>query len=215
MSARARRTAATAMHAVMALLVTYAFAAMFARHAAGSLDGFGWSILKYFTVLSNIFQGLVSLVTCAWLVFGSERPSRPLILLNYAAAVSVGLTFFTVMIWLGPFYGYAAMFVGSNLHFHLIVPVLSMLTWCLLTEGRITAREILFGLIPMLLYGMWYIGNMAVNGIPGNDWYAFARGGWGGAAVSFVLMIALTAGIAALLRLPHGKKDPSPRQNRK
>lgn len=205
MSARVRHIAAIALHGIIAVLVAATFARMFAQHSAGSLDGFGWSILRFFTVLSNLLQALASAVTWALLVFGNGQEKRWLTLLDYAAVVSVALTFFTVVVWLGPVYGYPAMFAGANLHFHLTVPVLAMLAWCLLREGRIRAREIFVGVIPTLLYGTWYIGNMAVNGIPGNDWYAFARGGWGGAAVSFAVMLTLTAGLAALLRLPHRK----------
>ncbi|MBR4459109.1 MAG: hypothetical protein IKS31_09140 [Clostridia bacterium] len=205
MSARTRRIAAVSLHAVIAVLVAYAWNRMFAAHEVGTLDGSGWAILKYFTVLSNLFQGLVSLVTAVCLLLPARREKRWLTLLNYAAAVSVGLTFFTVMVYLGPVFGFPFMFQGSNLHFHLIVPVLSMLTWCFVMQGRIDAREIFFGVSPMLLYGFWYVGNLAVNGIEGNDFYFFAHRGWGQAPVSFALMIALAAAIAALLRLTHRK----------
>ena len=41
--------------------------------------------------------------------------------LKYAATVSVGLTFLTVMLFLGPRFGYGAMFQGVNLWFHLLM----------------------------------------------------------------------------------------------
>ena len=61
----------------------------------------GLSSLKYFTVLSNLFEGIACVI---WLFNGNEK-------IKYAAAVSVTLTLIVVLTFLGPLYGYVAMFI--------------------------------------------------------------------------------------------------------
>ena len=138
--------------------------------------------LRYFTVLSNLMQAGVSL---AYVLGG--RPRR----LKYASTVSVGLTFFVVLLFLGRLYGYAPMYSGANFWFHLVVPILAMADFlCLDREGGYTLRDSLMSLIPSLCYGLFYVGNLLINGVKGNDWYGFARGGPGSAAVVFLAILA-------------------------
>lgn len=68
----------------------------------------------------------------------------------------------------------------------------------------------LIAVLPMLLYGLFYVGNIAVNGIgkgaETNDWYGFAARGPKWAAVVFVCMTAAAWLIAAMMRLPRRKR---------
>ena len=84
------------------------------RHGAFSMEGL--QSLRYFTVLSNLLQGGVCLACLCGAKVGRWK---------YVAAVSVALTFFVVLLLLGPAYGYDTMYVGANLWFHLILPILS------------------------------------------------------------------------------------------
>ena len=71
----------------------------------GSLVQNGIGSLRYFTMLSNLFAGFTAV---AWLISSGRsedgRASRRVEQLKYIAAASVGLTFATVMGFLGPIY---------------------------------------------------------------------------------------------------------------
>lgn len=75
----------------------------------GELAERGINSLKYFTVLSNLFAGLSSVI---WLISSREngKASETVERLKYIAAASVALTFTVVMVFLGPLYGYPEMF---------------------------------------------------------------------------------------------------------
>ena len=179
-----------------------------------ALAAIGLYSLKYFTVLSNLLLGAASLVYAVCLV-RFLRHDAPIPSwahkLKFAATVAVGVTFMTVMLFLGPTMGYAMMFVGANLWFHLVLPVLAIVEFVFFDVWRsLSFRQSLLGVLPTLLYGIAYCANILLNGVgewPNtNDWYGFARGGVPGAAVSFAVIAAGTWGIALLLRLPHRRR---------
>ena len=190
-----RKNLSKAVNLLIAVLVLWAWVSMaFRLGGHGSLSAGGLQSLRYFTVLSNLLQGGVSLA-CAL----GRRPRR----LKYASTTAVALTFLVVLLFLGPVYGYAPMYAGANLWFHLVVPVLAMVDFLALDrEGAYTRRDGLFAMLPMLAYGLFYVGNLLKNGVRGNDWYGFARGGPGTAAVVFLAILAGNGLIALLLRLP-------------
>lgn len=198
-----RKKLSMLVNLLAAALALYAWISMvFHAGRNGRLSSAGLASLKYFTVLSNLMQAGASI---AWVAVALRRgePSRGLRRLKYAAAVSVALTFFTVLLFLGRVYGYPEMYVGANLWFHLIVPLLAMLDFMALDRsGPVPAGDMPFAALPMLFYGAGYVANLLINGVKGNDWYGFAVGGEGGSAVVFAIMVAGTLLIAALLRLP-------------
>ena len=162
------------------------------RHGAFSVEGL--QSLRYFTVLSNLLQGGVCLACLCGAKVGRWK---------YVAAVSVALTFFVVLLLLGPAYGYDSMYVGANLWFHLILPILSMVNFLIVDrEGTFSLRDSLFTLIPMLAYSLFYVGNLLVNGVRDNDWYGFAKHGPQSAAAAFLIILGLNWIIALLMRLP-------------
>ncbi len=130
-------------------------------------------------------------------------------LLRYAAAASVGLTFLTVLLFLGPLYGYRSMYRGANFWFHLAVPVLSAADFCV-SEGlaRFSFRQSLWAVAPMLLYGLGYVANILINGREGNDWYSFLLWGYPVGVGIFVLLILLTWGLGRLLILASRRLGP-------
>ncbi|MDO4623144.1 MAG: hypothetical protein Q4B22_09340 [Eubacteriales bacterium] len=170
----------------------------------GSLSSNGFSSLKYFTVLSNLFNGAVSLIYAGWLISGKEITSRRRSW-KLIAVSAVGLTFTTVLFFLGPFYGYRAMLLGSNLWMHLILPVVSILSYLLLERDcRIPFRATLCAVVPTVFYEIGYLDNIALHGIgtwpDTNDFYGFLL--WGNAvgAVFASSMLIATWLIAVLLR---------------
>ena len=207
-----RRALSLIINLAIALIALSAWAGMtFTVDKHGQFSAGGLENLKYFTVLSNLLQGVVS-ACCAWRLFtlllGGRRPFPPgLIRMKYMATTSVALTFFTVLGFLGPVFGYENMYQGANFWFHLVVPVLSMVDFCLVDrEGTVKAREIPFAALPMLLYGLFYVGNLRLNGVGRGadtyDWYGFARGGPKTAATVFLILTLSGLVLAALLRLP-------------
>ena len=181
----------------------------------GALSAPGLYSLKYFTVLSNLLQGVASLAyavsVARMLAHRAARVPRAVLRLKYAAAVSVSLTFLTVACFLGPLYGYRSMFSGVNFWFHLTVPLAAALDFCGLDrEGAVTLRDSLWAVTPMLLYGAGYAGNILLNGLGepgrGNDWYGFARGGLKTAPLVFAGIALATWGVALLERLPRRRR---------
>jgi len=162
------------------------------RHGALSVEGL--QSLRYFTVLSNLLQGGVCLACLC-----GARVRR----WKYISAVSVALTFFVVLLLLGPAYGYDSMYVGANFWFHLILPILGMVNFLIVDrEGTFSLRDSLLTLIPMLAYSLFYVGNLLVNGVRDNDWYGFAKHGPQSAVSAFLIMLGLNWIIALLMRLP-------------
>lgn len=171
----------------------------------GMLSSGGLSNLKYFTVLSNVFEGAASVV---WLILNgrdvSDKGRRFAELLKYAACVCVGLTFVTVLVFLGPLYGYGNMFLHANLFFHLIIPLMAMAEFVCFNRQRVGWRENLLAAAPTLLYGTVYLVNILINGLGEpyqRDIYGFVT--WGMpigigifaviCAVAFLIGLALRA----------------------
>ncbi|MBQ5725613.1 MAG: hypothetical protein IIV80_05605, partial [Clostridia bacterium] len=107
------------------------------------------------------------------------------------------------LLLLGPAYGYDSMYIGANLWFHLIIPVLAMANFLIVDrEGTFSLRDSLFTLIPMLAYSLFYVGNLLANGVRENDWYGFAKKGPQSAVAAFLIILGLNWIIALLMRLP-------------
>ena len=192
----------------------------------GSLVRNGLGSLKYFTMLSNIFVGVIAV---AWLVSTQKgagagkskkagvgksdndnenasgfRASNRVERLKYIAAASVGLTCATVLFFLGPIYGYPAMFSGFNLPLHLITPVIAILEIIFLSDVTYTRRDNLMVMIPPFLYGLGYIANILINGMgewpDTNDWYLFFHWGYAVGALFYAVLLAVTWLIGLLIR---------------
>ena len=186
----------------LVVAVVGAWTAMF-LFGEGSLSDDGLSSLKYFTVLSNLFEGIASLI---WLIAArkggtsKDRAER----LKYVAATSVFLTFTTVMVFLGPLYGYPMMFEGSNLFFHLLIPIAAVLEIIFLSDRRFDKRDNNIAAIPPVIYGLFYLGNVIINGVgewpDTNDWYLFLAWGYPVGILIFAVITITTWLLALLLR---------------
>ncbi len=152
----------------------------------------GLGSLKYFTVLSNLFEGIACLI---WLYSGNER-------IKYAAAVSVTLTFVVVITFLGPLFGYLAMFRGVSFWMHLIVPIGALLEILFWNRETFNKKDNLLAVLPMGLYGLYYMANNIINGIgqwpKTNDWYGFLRWGYpiGFMFYFVILLVTFLIGLA-------------------
>ena len=166
------------------------------------LTSAGLENLKYFTVLSNEFCGIVAVI---WLVFCYLRKSFP-ILLKLMAAAAVGLTFLIIAAFLAPMYPKLNLYQGSNLYFHLIVPLVAMIEFVLIrTDEKIPFKYTFISATLSLLYGFLYFINIQINGIgkwpDTNDWYGFLNWGYPIGFVIYGSVVFMNWGIACLLRL--------------
>ena len=71
-----------------------------------NLMAHGLRSLKYYTVLSNLFSGLVSALYAADMLLSQGSPDSWIFVLKLAAASVVMVTFLTVMLFLGPTMGW-------------------------------------------------------------------------------------------------------------
>ena len=192
-------------NAVLAVLVFTVWILSFFFWRDGTLGGDGWSDLKYFTVESNLLVGIVAVV---WLVFrlvkGEGAIPKWLTLLKFLSSAAVFVTFTVVVLFLGPLYGYGRMYYGSNLFFHLLIPLAAILEYVFFGE-EVSFRESFFAVAPPVLYGIGYLSNCLVNGIGSwettmNDWYSFLNWGYPVGIVIFFVIAAVAWGLGCALR---------------
>ncbi len=181
----------------------FAFYLMYFRNE-GLLLAKGIAAFKYFTVLSNAFGGAMAAVWLAFAVVGrGEEVPRAIDLLKFTAAVCLGLTFMTVMVFLGPLYGYIAMLRSANLWFHLLIPLAAMGELVFLNERDISIKNCAGAMLPMLAYAIVYLIYNLIMGKDENpfryDWYGFLLWGWGVGVCIFAVISLVTFLIGTFL----------------
>ncbi len=181
---------------------------MFRRGSGMLFTRHGFASLRYYTTLSNIFAGLVSALTILYLLrnTGELLPSW-LGFLKNASAVSVGLTFFVVLFFLGPRHGYGPLFKGELFCLHAAGPILTIVSFLISRSfPPLRSGASFSAVLPTLLYGTGYAANILKNGLGEgentNDWYGFAVKGIRTIPAVFLIILVLTWGLAlALLKL--------------
>ena len=169
------------------------------------------SMFRFFTVDSNLFIGTTSLIFAIKeikLLKGKidEIPKKNYII-KLMATTSVGLTFFVVFAYLGPIseYGIASMIRNSNLFFHLIIPLLSIINFIILERtDKLKYKYTFFGVIPTAVYGIYYLINVLIhmdNGkvSPIYDWYWFVQDGVWTAVIVVPMIFGITYVISLIL----------------
>ena len=151
------------------------------------LEAKGIEMFKFFTVDSNMFMGIIALIFAFYeLVFLKKKKEIPkgLYILKLMGTTAVGVTFFTVFLYLGFIApnGIYSLILNSNLFYHLLIPVVSMLTFILFEKNELKLKDTLYGLIPTFAYSLYYIINILFhmkNGrvSPKYDWYWFIQNG--------------------------------------
>ena len=168
-------------------------------------------MFRFFTVDSNIFMGVISFIfiikDIEFLKGKIKDIDKRYYILKLMSTVAVAITFFVVFTYLGPISkgGIMSMLLNSNLFFHLVIPVLSMLTFTLF-EGtsKLELKYIYYGVVPTVLYSIYYLINVLVhieNGkvSPIYDWYWFVQGGLWNAFIVAPLMIVISCFISLIL----------------
>ena len=152
------------------------------------LSSASFKAFKYFTVDSNVFAGIVALIYIIYLGLLakgkiSELP-KWLSYLKVAATTGVTLTMMVTVFFLAPQSPttYFAYFMNSNLIMHLITPLLCIISFIFFEPAKLSFKESLLGIGPMLLYSLYYIPNILLhleNGMVSTnyDWYGFLFAG--------------------------------------
>lgn len=168
-------------------------------------------MFKFFTVDSNIFMGLVSFIFIIkeiGIIKGKEKEiPKNLYILKLAATTSVTLTFITVFGYLGFIAegGVLVLLKNSNLFFHLIIPVVSIITFIFFEKtNKINFKSTFLGIIPMIIYGVIYTINVLIH-LNGNkvdpvyDFYYFVQGGIQQVFIVVPIMFIITYIISFIL----------------
>ena len=163
-------------------------------------------MFKFFTVDSNIFIGIISLLF-AIKEIKNEEITKNMYRLKLMSTTAVTLTFIVVFIYLGPISkdGIKSMLQNSNLFFHLIIPVLSIINLTLFEKtDKLKRKDTLYGIIPTVIYALFYLTNILIhveNGkvSPIYDWYWFVQGGLKTAIIVAPTIILITYIISLIL----------------
>ena len=167
-----------AINLMLALIVLAVWGYMFLG-SDSFLSSSGFTSLKYFTVLSNIFAGAVSAIWAIAAIRGKD--TKHIDVLKYVSVVAVMVTFCVVAFFLRPVYKDYPMYSGANLWFHLLIPLAELIEFIVFDETKIKAKHSLLAGIPAFIYGTVYLLNVLINGKgewpDTNDWYGFLN--WG------------------------------------
>ena len=171
---------------------------------------------KFFTVDSNVLMGIIALIFAyyQYLIISKKKKEIPQVMytLKLMATVGVTLTLLVTACYLAPFseYSYFDFFTNSNLFFHFLVPILSVVTYIFFENTKNNKfNSTIIGIIPMLIYSVFYVSNYLINRGDGptkeNDWYGFMGKGLIGSILTVISMILITYMISYFLWLINKK----------
>ena len=152
------------------------------------LSSRNFKAFKYFTVDSNVFAGLISLVFVIYKLCCPQKKTElpvALYILKLAATTGVTLTMMVTVFFLAPrstttYFDY---FKNSNLFMHLLTPLVCIISFIFFEPAEKQKFPLSFtGVIPMVLYAFFYIPNVLLhleNGkvLGAYDWYGFLFAG--------------------------------------
>lgn len=199
---------------IIILMVTIASIIMFTGYKFMDgkilLESSKLGMFKFFTVDSNLFMGIVSIlfVIEETRLLKGKINSIPtsMYILKLMATTGVTLTFLVVFIYLAPLTGSMyLMITNSNLFFHLLIPILSIITFTLFEKNnRINFKYSFYGLITVIIYAIYYLINVLIhieNNIisPEYDWYYFVQNGVRITIIIAIMILIISYTISFLL----------------
>ena len=202
------------LNIIIFLLVTIGSIFMFAgikfMPTGSLLEASKITMFKYYTVDSNILVGVVSyiLAVCEVLYMKKKIKKIPeaVYILKLIGVSAITLTFLTTAIFLVPQYGLYDMYNNSNLLFHLIIPVLVVISYVFYEKHDNKYSYAIYGIMPMFLYSIYYSSMICVNinegGLtPKYDFYGFLRGNINNIsiAVPIIFLIAYLISIVLII----------------
>lgn len=162
-------------------------------------------VFKFFTVDSNILMGVMSLLFVI-LQIKNKEITKNMYKLKLMATTAVTLTFIVVFTYLGPIseYGIKSLLQNSNIFFHLVIPVLSIICFIIFEKtDKLSIKDTLYGIIPTIIYALIYSVNVIIHienhkVSPIYDWYWFAQNGIP-ATIIIALIILIISYIISLI----------------
>ena len=147
----------------------------------GALQSSGIENFKFYTVLTNVFCGIIASVFLVFKIL--KKDTEKIRALKLAAVVGVAITFAVVAFMFGPLYGFLQFYKRGNLYFHLLLPVTAMIEFIVIRRKKMPFRYAVYAAVPTLIYAIGYLLNILINGIGGawpdtNDFYGFLNWGW-------------------------------------
>lgn len=170
------------------------------------MEDTGTVCFRYFTIDSNILAAIASGLLLPYefkrAVGKSEKIPTGLSVLKLAGTVAVAITFFVVMVFLGPTIGYGKMFEGANIFLHALCPIFAIVSFVFFDSGNeISRKHGLPALLPVVIYGFLYFVMVIIitekNG-GWSDFYGFNMGGFW--PVSLIAMFLINVLFVMLLR---------------
>ena len=179
----------------------------------GPFTAIGVGALKYFTIDSNILMGISALISALAerkvLTGETKEVPLPVQVLKLTATVSVTYTMLVTLFFLVPTmkdqYGLFGLLIYSNFFLHLFNPILAIVIFLVYEKSdKIPAKCIIFGLVPLALYSVYYLGEALSHVTDGEidagyDWYGMLKGGpltvWIVVPLLAVIMLVITASL--------------------
>ena len=169
----------------------------------GALQASGIENFKFYTVLTNVFCGIIALIYLAFVLL--KKDTDKIRILKLAAVCGVAITFAVVAFMFGPLYGFPQFYKRGNLFFHLLLPLAAMIEFVIVRRKKMPFGYTVFAAVPTLLYGIGYLLNILINGIGGpwpdtNDFYAFLSWGWPVGIAIFATITVMAFATACIFR---------------
>lgn len=184
------------------VLTIIAFLLFFIQGGTGNMEVMGLTSLRYFTVLSNILCAITASLIIPFniqaIVVNKNQIPFWALLAKFIGTIAVSVTFFTVLLFLGPLSGgYKSLFSGPGFYMHLVTPLIAVASIVVFENKEDYDWEYnLFALIPTIVYSLLYLVQVAFTK-NWEDFYGFTFGGhYWLAPFSMIVMYGLTFGIS-------------------
>ena len=143
-----------------------------------NFDHMGLRTFCMFTVNSNILCAAAMAMVIPYTLDGLRTHNyhmpRWIVDLVYMGVTAVALTFLVSLFILSPVKGFVLIFTGSRFFLHGVCPILAIVAFCFfMSEKRLTFRDSLLALIPVLIYAIVYYVMVAVVGEEKGGWNDF------------------------------------------
>ena len=204
------QTAEIIFNAIIVILTAIGIVLMVTgKSEEGALQSSGIENFKFYTVLTNVFCGLIALIYLVLLT--AKKNTDKMAVFKLAAVCGVAITFAVVAFMFGPLYGYPQFYKRGNLFFHLLEPLVAIVEFILIRRKKIPFKYTVIAAVPTLLYGIGYMSNILINGIGGpwpdtNDFYAFLSWGWPVGIAIFAVITLMALAVACIFRLISNKR---------
>ncbi len=143
-----------------------------------NFDHMGLRTFCMFTVNSNILCAAAMAMVIPYTLDGLRTHNyhmpRWIVDLVYMGVTAVALTFLVSLFILSPAKGFVLIFTGSRFFLHGVCPILAIVAFCFfMSEKRLTIRDSLLALIPVLIYAVVYVVMVVVVGEENGGWNDF------------------------------------------